>query len=424
MRLPLLTFLVLALAAGAQTPGPPGIPADQPAAGTGSCPATGTCGSCPAADTCTTCPGTGSPCASTAAILDFTVSDVPNDAGGSLELTWALGEGTIPDSLEVIRASADSLASVAFVPAAAGSFGDEGLVDGVEYTYTLVSWLGGSAVGSSAESAAAPSAQWFNTGRLGMLVILVLLTAVIFTYIEKARRGHKLYVREIAGLSAVDDAVGRATEMGRPVLYIPGIMDMDDIQTIASMVILGRVASKVAEYGANLLVPNTRSVVMSVAQEVVKEAYLSVGRPDAFRKENINYLTDDQFGYAAGVDGIMLRQRPAAIFLLGTFYAESLILAETGKSVGAIQIAGTAMVSQLPFFIAACDYTLIGEELFAASAYLSREPKLLGSLKGQDAAKLAIMILIVTGVLASTLGNAWRPAQAVADFLRFLTHVD
>jgi hypothetical protein len=257
-----------------------------------------------------------------------------------------------------------------------------------------------------------------------MFVITVLLAAVIFWYINRGKSGRPLFIREIAGLSAVDDAVGRATEMGRPVLYIPGIMDMDDIQTIASMVILGRVAAKTAEYGANLLVPNTRSVVMSVAQEVVKESYLQAGRPDAYRRENINYLTDDQFGYAAGVDGIMVRQRPAAIFLLGTFYAESLILAETGKSVGAIQIAGTAMPSQLPFFIAACDYTLIGEELFAASAYLSREPKLLGSLKGQDVAKLVIMLIIVIGVLASTAGTWWEPANRVADLLRFLTHVE
>ena len=46
---------------------------------------------------------------------------------------------------------------------------------------------------------------------------------------------------------------------------------------------------------------------------------------------------------------------------------ESLILAETGNTIGAIQVAGTAMPAQLPFFVAACDYTLIGEEFFAAS---------------------------------------------------------
>jgi len=142
----------------------------------------------------------------------------------------------------------------------------------------------------------------------------------------------------------------------------------------------------------------------STAREVVKEAYLEAGRPDAFDDNMVRYLTNDQFGYVAGVDGIMLRERPAANFYLGAFYAESLILAETGHSVGAIQIAGTAQPSQLPFFIAACDYTLIGEELFAASAYLSREPKLLGSLKGQDVGKALVIAAIGIGVILNLFG--------------------
>jgi len=192
--------------------------------------------------------------------------------------------------------------------------------------------------------------------------------------------------------------------MGRPIMYIPGIMDMDNIQTIASMVILGRVARKAAEYETPLLVPTSRSIVMSAAQETVKEAYLDAGRPDAYDSDKIMYLTDDQFGYAAGVDGLMLREKPATIFYMGCFYAESLILAETGHSTGAIQIAGTAMPSQLPFFVTACDYTLIGEELFAASAYLSKEPLLLGSLKGQDWGKAIFIALLVGGIVLVSLG--------------------
>ena len=80
-------------------------------------------------------------------------------------------------------------------------------------------------------------------------------------------------------------------------------------------------------------------------------------------------------------------------------------MAETGNSIGAIQIGGTAMPAQLPFFVAACDYTLIGEELFAASAYLSHDPKQLGSLKGQDIGKALAMIVIVVGVALATLGH-------------------
>ena len=97
----------------------------------------------------------------------------------------------------------------------------------------------------------------------------------------------------------------------------------------------------------------------------------------------------------------MVRDRPAAHIMMGYFYAESLLLAETGATTGAIQIAGTDAFTQLPFFVTTCDYTSLGEELYAASAYLSREPKLLGSLKGQDVGKAIIIAVIIVGSFLS-----------------------
>ena len=254
-------------------------------------------------------------------------------------------------------------------------------------------------------------ARYVDVDRLNVLVIIVCLLGFVSYFTFHAQRGKELFIRRISGLSALEDAVGRATEMGRGVLYIPGIMDMDDIQTIAGVTILGHVAKKTAEYDTPLYAPMTRSFVMSVAQEIVKQAYLEKGRPDAFRADRINYLTDDQFGYVAGVGGIMMRDKPAACFYLGTFYAESLILAETGNSIGAIQIAGTAEPSQIPFFVAACDYTLIGEELFAASAYLSKNPKEVGSLKGQDISKIIIIGFIVIGTVLISIAQTDFGAQ-------------
>ncbi len=199
--------------------------------------------------------------------------------------------------------------------------------------------------------------------------------AAILFYISQAKSGKALYVRKIAGIDAVDEAIGRATEMGRKVFYVPGIQDMDDVQTIAAVIILGRVARIAAENDTMLEVPVCKSLVMVTAREAVREAYSQVGRPDAFREDMVHYVTDDQFGYAAAIDGMVVRDKPATMFYMGAFFAESLILAETGNAAGAIQIAGTGQPSQLPFFVASCDYTLIGEELFAASAYLAREPK-------------------------------------------------
>jgi hypothetical protein len=212
--------------------------------------------------------------------------------------------------------------------------------------------------------------------------------------------------------------------MGRAIFYIPGIQDMNNMQTIAGLTILGRVAKLTAEYETKLEVPVSRSLVMVAGREIVKEAYLNAGRPDYYNDDIVYYLTDDQFGYAAGVDGLVIRKKPATIFYQGAFFAESLILAETGNSIGAIQIAGTAMPAQLPFFVAACDYTLIGEELFAASAYLSREPKLLGSLKGQDlGGKLIFLSLALIFVIIATIG-AFSQNAVISDTIQRMFNVN
>jgi len=202
----------------------------------------------------------------------------------------------------------------------------------------------------------------------------------------------------------VDDAIGRATEMGRPILYLLGIGVATEVNTIASFSILGRVAKRVAEFQTPIIVPCYDPIVMAVAQEVVKSSFLDAGRADDYRQESVFFVTNYQFAYVAAVNGIMLRERPATNIYMGKFMAESLLLAETGTLAGSIQIAGTDEIAQIPFFIVSCDYTLIGEELYAASAYLGREPVLLGSLKAQDWAKAVIMVCGLIGMVATALG--------------------
>jgi len=241
---------------------------------------------------------------------------------------------------------------------------------------------------------------------VGNELSFVAVTISCFTieyFIRKAKNGESIYMRPIPAMKAMEEAVGRATEMGKPVLYVPGISGLDEIDTIAGVIILGHIAGMTAEYEADLHVPCCVPIVMEAAKESCKEAYLKKGRPDLFKNDMVHYVTDDQFAYAAGVNGIMLREKPAAIFYQGKFYAESLILAETGSSIGSIQVAGTGSSSQIPFFVTACDYVLIGEEFYAASAYLSGSPEMIGSIKGQDYVKLLCMILIFIVVTFSLL---------------------
>ncbi len=358
-------------------------------------------------------------------VTNVIAKDTPNDEGGSIIVSWNLSAddytGGKVTQYKVFRAMSidgeiGEFQEVGENTAGAGYYQDGNVDNDFQYVYkiqTINSFYDENAISreffseSEISELMSSSSQWFRMYTINTLVGVLLLCFFIIFYIYQASKGKDLFIRKLAGMEAVQEAVGRATEMGRKIFYVSGLGDMDNMQTIASMTILGRVSELAAEYDTYIDVPVCRSLVMVTAKEVVKEAYSKAGRPDSFKEDQVHYITDDQFGYAAAVDGMFVREKPATIFFMGQFFAESLILAETGNSIGAIQIAGTAMPSQLPFFVAACDYTLIGEELFAASSYLSKEPKLLGSLKGQDIGKGVILIALIIGMLLETF-NIWN----------------
>jgi hypothetical protein len=93
--------------------------------------------------------------------------------------------------------------------------------------------------------------------------------------------------------------------------------------------------------------------------------------------------------------------------MIGPFYAESMLFAETFNRIGSIQLAGTARGYQIPFFAVICDYLLIGEEIYAAGAYLSADPMQVGTIRGQDFGKIVALVLMVLGILATAVGSSF-----------------
>jgi hypothetical protein len=342
---------------------------------------------------------------------NVTAVDTPNDDGSSITIKWdAAPEDSGISGYQILRRIAGGgLEEIGrLLPAGSTTYVDSTIEKGSAYAYIVRGVTETEATVESEETAPVKgTGEWFHMGKIPLFLAMILFSAAIFWNIYDARSGKEVFVRRIPGLEAVDEALGRATEMGRSILYVLGLGGVDNVATIASMTILGQVARRTADYETPLRVPCNDPIVLNVVREMVKTSYLDVGRPDAYNEENIFFLTSEQFAYAAGVDGMMIREKPAAVFLQGTFYAESLLMAETGNSIGAIQIAGTDSEHQLPFFIAACDYTLIGEELYAATAYLSKDPMFLGSLKGQDWGKLVIFAVIVLGVILELSGVNW-----------------
>ena len=340
-------------------------------------------------------------------------SDVPNDAGRGIALEWktAPADSAAPVTAYIIERATAPGGPWTFVDSVAAdkrAKTDQGVKRNTQYYYRVVaSGPDGLTPALSVTGPVEARSEWFNTTRWSVLVACVMFFGFVLYFLAQAQAGKKPFVRRIPGIDAIEEAVGRATEMGRPVLYVAGIRDISDIQTVAGLVILESVSRMTARYETPITVPVTYPIPFAIAQEAVKSGYLHAGRPEAHDPNSVRFISPEQFAFVAAVTGIMMRERPAAHIFMGAFYAESLLLAETGFSTGAIQVAGTANVHQLPFFVVACDYTLIGEELYAASAYLSGEPKLVGSLKGGDLLKIAAIVTILVGCILETANIHW-----------------
>ena len=332
--------------------------------------------------------------------------DAPDDGGGVINIEWQLSsDDARVDGYEIYRSEGGGdFTKVGFIGKGRQSYQDQ-TGDGVVYQYKVATISDTVLVFSDASPEVMSSPSWINVAKVNIYIAMLIFGGLILYYIYHARKGRKLFIRKIAGLQAIDDAVGRATEMGKPILYVLGLGYIEDIATIASLNILGEVAKKTAQYDTKLIVPNADPIVYTVAREIVKESYTNVGRPDAYDPDSVFFLAREQMAYAAGIDGIITRERPATNFLVGYFAAESLVIAETGAATGAIQIAGTDALAQLPFFVTACDYTLIGEELYAASAYISKRPLLLGAIKGEDYSKVIIAVALIAASIIGLLSR-------------------
>lgn len=246
------------------------------------------------------------------------------------------------------------------------------------------------------------------TERLLSFGFVLAFAAIIIVKALQARMGRTPpSIRRIAALDTLADLVGRATELGKPVHFTAGTGTVTTQAPVmlAALESLGRTAQLTARYNTRLLVTTADPVYQEMCLDTAKTAYSSAGFADRFHPEDVRFLSDTQFAYAAGTIGLIEREKVAGNVLIGQFAAEGLLLAEAGANVNAVQIAGTLNMNILPFFVVACDYTLLGDEIYAAGPYLSKDAGSTFMLAAQDYAKLAVISAIVAGVAALTLGS-------------------
>jgi len=243
-------------------------------------------------------------------------------------------------------------------------------------------------------------------GRISQAVLLIIVLAAIYAATRIASKRH-LKTRGIPGLERIDEWIKEAAGLKRPVFYTPGTGGITDPDTLAGLALLEYVVNHCVEHDARIIVANSDPQVQQMTEDMVKRAYSKAGREKDFSPDMVRYVSTRQFAYAAGVMGILRREKPAVNFFVGSFQAEALQIAETGRTEALYQFGGTTNTDQLPFFTTTCDQTLIGEELYTAQGFLSSDPDVISKLVGSDGGKILAILLILAGVLLATLGSSF-----------------
>lgn len=243
--------------------------------------------------------------------------------------------------------------------------------------------------------------------RVAMLVAFLLFFVPAIPLIaRRVRSGRLPALRPIAGYSIVRDQITQSLETGRPLhlsLGTQGVSDRNMAQTLAGLTTLEYFADQAAVYGAPPIVTSADATTMITAQDVLRNAMDDRGTAERFDPRQVRLIGPEPTAYAAGVMGILSREDVLANVMVGAFSDEYLLMGETAARKGIQQVAGSANPQALPFMTVSAEQVLVGEEIFAAGAYLSRIPSHIASLQVQDWMRVAIVAIIIIGVIWKTI---------------------
>jgi len=248
--------------------------------------------------------------------------------------------------------------------------------------------------------------QIIRAGRTFQLTFMVIMGILAFLAYRLAKRGREWKIKPLEAIEMLTEGVGRAAEMGRPILYLPGISGLSSAQTMAGLTVFGEVCQKAAEIGVTTHLVTSGTDVVAACEAIVRQVYTTIGKPELYQPgKYVKWYGADQFVYAIGAAGHILLDKPAFVVQCGYFLSDVIVAGETASRVGAMQVGGTADQSGLPLMGICCDSLLIGEEIYAASASITGDKLATATLAGEDWVKAILLLLMIVGVLAWAAGS-------------------
>jgi hypothetical protein len=243
-------------------------------------------------------------------------------------------------------------------------------------------------------------------GRLFSLFIMLVIWVATVYIINEVKKGKTFEIRRVPGLDAIDEALGRCVETGRPVLATPSWRPLGSyaLPMMAGIAMVRHTCLRAAELDLPIIMPVGSADTYPLILKNYEQACIEAGKPEIYDPDNVVYMSGQQWAFSTGMFQLMMDNNVGACIMIGRWSAETLSVTTVGNRIGAFQIGGTGQFSNTSFFAITADYTLIGDELYAAAAYVSDDPEIKSFLNAQDVAKLIAAAIIIAGAVLGSLG--------------------
>lgn len=238
-------------------------------------------------------------------------------------------------------------------------------------------------------------------------VVLLLFVALFLVFLSRVRAGHIPKFRKIPAFDSLNGMASQAIETGRPLhlsLGIGGMTNASTADSLAGLAVLDHMAQRAAITGVHPTVSMANPTVMLFAQNRLRAPHGndSRGAEDAYR--SVRWQAPQPAAYAAGVMSLLSTDQVHANVMVGKFGDEYLLMGEATAQRGIAQVGGASDPNTLPFVYTTAQEVLLGEEIYAAGAYLQKHPAHVSSLLTQDTMRWGVALAMLAGVVLASLG--------------------
>ena len=227
---------------------------------------------------------------------------------------------------------------------------------------------------------------------------LVILAAVLLLALTFIKRKSPPAFREIAALARLKKAAGLAVEDGTRLhvsLGRGGLVSPRGAASLSALALLRQIGEQTSISDRPPVATSGDPVLAALSQDTLQAACQSAGVDELFQPTSGRLGGLTPFSYAAGAMTVARQEQVSTDVLMGDFGAEVGLLTEASERENSTLIAAASEPSAQAILFASATEPLVGEELFAAPAYIGNDPAQRASLQAQDILRWLIILALL-----------------------------